>query len=72
MPDDALLICDLCKTYKGPVEALKKINLNVKKGDFFALLGPNGAGKSTIIGIITSLIIKNVISHFRNYAQKTG
>lgn len=54
----ALSISGLSKTYKNGVEALKSIDLDVKKGDFFALLGPNGAGKSTTIGIITSLINK--------------
>ncbi len=52
----ALEINQLRKTYKNDFEALKGINLKVKKGDFFALLGPNGAGKSTCIGIIASLI----------------
>ena len=55
----ALLIENLKKTYRNNVEALKGINLEVKKGDFFALLGPNGAGKSTIIGVISSLVLKN-------------
>lgn len=46
------------KVYKGGVEALKGISLQVKEGDFYALLGPNGAGKSTTIGIISSLVNK--------------
>ena len=54
----ALQIQNLKKTYKGGVEAVKGIDLNVKQGDFFALLGPNGAGKSTTIGIISSLVQK--------------
>ena len=37
---------------------LDNINLEIKKGDFFALLGPNGAGKSTAIGIMTTLVTK--------------
>ena len=55
---NALSIKGLTKTYKGGTEALKGIDLIVKKGDFFALLGPNGAGKSTAIGIISSLVNK--------------
>ncbi len=54
----ALEIEDLRKVYSNGVEALKGINLNVDRGDFFALLGPNGAGKTTAIGIITSLVRK--------------
>ncbi|WP_139309139.1 ATP-binding cassette domain-containing protein, partial [Neptunomonas phycophila] len=55
---NALEIKNLNKIYKGGVNALKNMNLEVKKGDFFALLGPNGAGKSTTIGIISSLVNK--------------
>ncbi|KFZ30344.1 ABC transporter [Pseudidiomarina salinarum] len=54
----ALSIRGLRKVYKGGLEALKGIDLDVEEGDFFALLGPNGAGKSTTIGIIASLINK--------------
>lgn len=54
----AIEISDLKKSYGNGFEALKGINLNVEKGDFFALLGPNGAGKSTTIGILCSLVNK--------------
>ncbi len=55
---NALSIKNLKKTYSNGFMALKGINLEVEKGDFFALLGPNGAGKSTAIGIISSLVNK--------------
>ena len=55
----AIEISDLKKRYEGGFEALKGIDLKVKKGDFFALLGPNGAGKSTTIGILCSLVNKS-------------
>ena len=55
----ALSVQQLEKTYKNGVHALKKIDLNVQEGDFFALLGPNGAGKTTLIGIVSSLVIKS-------------
>lgn len=54
----ALEISDLHKTYASGLQALKGIDLQVEKGDFFALLGPNGAGKSTCIGIISGLVNK--------------
>ncbi len=55
---NALEIRDLRKVYEGGFEALKGIDLTVKKGDFFALLGPNGAGKSTTLGIVSALVNK--------------
>jgi ABC-2 type transport system ATP-binding protein len=58
MSEIALKITDLVKTYKGGVQALKGINLEIKKGEFFALLGANGAGKTTTIGIATDLVNK--------------
>jgi ABC-type multidrug transport system, ATPase component len=54
----ALSIKNLTKVYDDSFKALKGIDLDVAKGDFFALLGPNGAGKSTTIGIICSLVRK--------------
>ena len=58
MTNKALVLENITKTYKGGVQAVKGISLEVNQGDFFALLGPNGAGKSTTIGIITSLVQK--------------
>jgi len=55
----AIDLKDIKKVYKGGVEALKGISLQVNEGDFYALLGPNGAGKSTTIGIISSLVNKS-------------
>jgi ABC-2 type transport system ATP-binding protein len=57
--ENALSIAGLVKTYDNNFKALKGIDLEVSKGDFFALLGPNGAGKSTTIGVICSLVRKS-------------
>jgi ABC-2 type transport system ATP-binding protein len=40
----------------GAFQALKDLNLNVKKGEFYSLLGPNGAGKTTCINIISTIM----------------
>ena len=54
----ALEIANLHKIYASGLQALKGVDLQVEKGDFFALLGPNGAGKSTCIGIVSGLVNK--------------
>lgn len=54
----ALKLSQVSKIYQNGFEAVKKIDLEVRQGDFFALLGPNGAGKSTTIGMISHLVKK--------------
>lgn len=49
-------INDLSKTYASGFQALKTINLDIKRGEIFALLGPNGAGKTTLIGIVCGIV----------------
>ncbi|GAA0122739.1 MAG: ABC transporter ATP-binding protein [Clostridium argentinense] len=52
-----LTINELTKKYDNLV-AVNKLNLNIKRGEFFGLLGPNGAGKSTTIRMISTLTEK--------------
>ena len=47
---------DLTKTYASGFEALKKVNLEIRRGEIFALLGPNGAGKTTLIGVVCGTV----------------
>ena len=49
-------VSNLDKIYASGFRALKKINLEIHKGEIFALLGPNGAGKSTLINIICGIV----------------
>lgn len=56
---DTIISCkDLKKTYfmgKEHVDALKGINLEVKKGEFITLLGKSGSGKSTLLNMLAGL-----------------
>jgi ABC-2 type transport system ATP-binding protein len=49
-------VSDLSKTYASGLQALKNINLDIRRGEIFALLGPNGAGKTTLINIICGIV----------------
>jgi ABC-2 type transport system ATP-binding protein len=44
------------KTYATGFQALKSVDLEIRRGEIFALLGPNGAGKTTLISIICGLV----------------
>ena len=56
MSDNQISINNLSKIYKNGFNALKSINLDIKKGEIFAMLGPNGAGKTTLISIICGIV----------------
>ena len=49
-------VSHLSKTYPSGLQALKDIDLEIRKGEIFALLGPNGAGKTTLISIICGIV----------------
>ena len=54
-PESIVTIENLGKCY-GETEAVKGLDLEIFRGEFFGLLGPNGAGKTTTFGILTGLI----------------
>lgn len=49
-------VVGLTKTYAGGFQALKGVDLDIRKGEILALLGPNGAGKTTLISIVCGLV----------------
>ncbi len=51
---------DLTFTYPDGTQALKKVNIQIKKGEKIAIMGPNGAGKSTLF------------SHFNGLTEPTS
>ena len=51
-----IVIEGLTKTYKSGLQALKRVDLTISKGEIFALLGPNGAGKTTLISIVCGIV----------------
>jgi len=73
---------DLTKTYASGFQALKKVDLEIERGEIFALLGPNGAGKTTLIGIICGIVNPttgtvvadghDILQDFRGAREKIG
>ncbi len=55
--DTLIKIDNVRKSYASGLEALKGVNLEIKKGEILALLGPNGAGKTTLINAICGIVI---------------
>ena len=49
-------VSNLVKTYSSGFQALKGVDLDIRRGEIFALLGPNGAGKTTLISIICGIV----------------
>ena len=46
----------ISKTYANGFQALKRVDLEIRRGEIFALLGPNGAGKTTLINIVCGIV----------------
>jgi ABC-2 type transport system ATP-binding protein len=55
-PDAVIAIEGLAKAYASGFQALKGVDLTIRRGEIFALLGPNGAGKTTLISIVCGIV----------------
>jgi len=55
-PEPIVRIDGVSKTYASGFQALKRIDLDIRRGEIFALLGPNGAGKTTLINIVCGIV----------------
>ncbi len=51
-----ITVTSLSKTYASGFQALKGVDLEIRRGEIFALLGPNGAGKTTLISVICGIV----------------
>ena len=82
MEENQIIIKDLSKVYSNGFNALKNINLKIKKGEILALLGPNGAGKTTLISVICGIVTPssgkitvdnyNIIDQYRETRSRIG
>ena len=82
MSDTILSIRGLRKSYASGTEALKAVDLDIRRGEIFALLGPNGAGKTTLISIVCGIVTatggevlidgRNWQTHFRDARKRIG
>jgi ABC-2 type transport system ATP-binding protein len=82
-PTDAIIaISGLAKTYASGFEALKHVDLEIRRGEIFALLGPNGAGKTTLISIVCGIVNRSagrvlveghdIVDHYRAARARIG
>ena len=82
MSEAIIRVEQLRKAYANGVEALKGVDLDIRKGEILALLGCNGDGKTTLINIVCGIVTatsgqvlvdgKNWLADFRSARTRIG
>lgn len=73
MSTNAVQIEDLSFRYQGARQAsLRKVNLNIRRGEITMLIGPTGAGKSTLYMCLNGLIPHLIQGHLSGRVTITG
>ncbi len=57
MADYSIRTVNLWKIYPNGIQAVRGINLGIRRNEIFGLLGPNGAGKTTTLRMIMGLLL---------------
>ena len=74
-PQIRVLAQGLGKTFqgrRGPVPALRAVNLSVRDGEFVSIIGPSGCGKSTLFNIISGVQVQDEGRLFIDGEERAG
>jgi putative ABC transport system ATP-binding protein len=69
MAEPFIKLRDITKIYQmggEDVVALKNVNLDIERGEYFAIMGPSGSGKSTLMNVIGCLDVPTSGSYHLN------
>lgn len=71
--DTVVELVDVTRSFPGPpeVQALKGVNLAIKRGDYLSIVGPSGSGKSTLLNVL-GLLDRPSVGEFLLDGVRTG
>lgn len=72
-PDTVVELVEVTRSFPGPpeVQALKGVNLAIKRGDYLSIVGPSGSGKSTLLNVL-GLLDRPSVGEFLLDGVRTG